>query len=306
MSRLLFIVGSGRSGTSLLWRCLNSDPAVSLAGETHFLDQWLRKHPDPAELWAHFQTHPHCTRNVGVDVRPDLTSPRALFASILSAARGEARVGGDKTCAHFRHVGRLLTWFPTAHVVFVLREPRAVVASFRAHDEAWSNGSLVETSRLWNDATAAALRWQFHPRVHILRYEDLVTEPRRVLRDLWPRAVGHDFDPSWLPSAGGGRYASGSIKGTSPVQSDRISSWRGRLGPAELALVGRLTRAEAAAFGYAVDGPVASWTTMARAVCAEDLMRLRRALRSPRSFARRVTYRMQRRVSERTAGGEPA
>lgn len=287
--RTVFIVGSGRSGTSLVWRLFNSDPQVRLAPETHFLDQWLVKYPDPVELWSNYRHSRHFA-SIDIDVEPPLESPRALFEALLDARAGGASVRGEKTAAHFRYIDRLLDWFPDAEIVFVVREARAVVGSLVAHDEAWASGSVIEHIRLWNAAAAQALRWREHPNVHVVRYEDLAADPLQVLGALWPSVVGHAFDPGWLPSGEADRYASGSLRG-GKIASDRGEVWRERLTARQQRLVLQGCASLMAQLGYETSGHKASALELSVGFLFEDARRAVRALGSPGAFLRRLAYR---------------
>jgi hypothetical protein len=290
--RTMFIVGSSRSGTSLLRRIFSADPAVGLTSETHFLDQWTPKYPDPSQLWANFQKSPHFTR-LDINVRPSLKDHRELFASLLDAKAAilGASIRGDKTPAHFRYIRTLLEWFPEAHVVFAVREPRAVVGSLKALDVKWANGSLIEHIRLWNASADAALRWRSDERVHLVRYEELATQPIRMLAPIWPAITGHDFDPAWLPSGESELYASGSLR-TGAITASRVESWRGRLTEHESALVLRGSGHLMRALNYDTDGEPARKSRFAAVAIAEDLHRLARASRHPVHFTRRFAHKL--------------
>ncbi len=210
-SRYVFVVGSGRSGTSLLRRLLNADPEVALAPETHFLDQWLPRFWVPGQdratveaLWPAYKESRHFrSLELPEDVLERLgrlSAPRTLFKGMLDAYAEQraAAVGGEKTPAHFRYIGRLLDWFDDARVVFILRDVRGVVASFRALDYRWAQGTDHKHVSLWRDSAEAALHWKTDPRVEVVRYEDLVGDPVSVLSEMAPRLTGRDFDPAWL------------------------------------------------------------------------------------------------------------
>lgn len=163
----IFVVGSGRSGTTLMRSLLSAHPRIAIAPETHYLKQAARDAGSkgdltrgrPRNLDAFWRTYAASTRfaDLGVDpercralmheappaaalpgeVSPGEVSPdepptyRAVFHALLAAyaeRTGAARVG-EKTPSHVRHIGRLLEWFPEARIVVMRRDPRAVLAS---------------------------------------------------------------------------------------------------------------------------------------------------------------------------------
>jgi hypothetical protein len=111
-------------------------------------------------------------------------------------------VMGEKTPAHLGYVETLLDWYPRGRVVHMLRDPRAIYVSearrraayavtfpyrylvhvptalraFVLHEVAWAWATAVsrhrELSRLYPD------------RYHLIRFEQLVTEPRATIEEV--------------------------------------------------------------------------------------------------------------------------
>jgi hypothetical protein len=156
----LFIVGSPRTGSTLLRHVLNRSPAVCLASETHFLkhSRRARLHRRLADAAAgdgdvrrtavrdvvtellkpRFWTWP--SRNLEVDSLIDRVlatdlSERALFSLLLDlyverrCADRAVAVRGEKTPDHLYQVATLARWFPDARFIHTFRDPRAIYAS---------------------------------------------------------------------------------------------------------------------------------------------------------------------------------
>jgi hypothetical protein len=170
----LFMVGSPRTGSTLLRQVLNRSSSVCLASETHFLkvSRKLRlsdrlaaarlldgparvdavravvadQHRSSVWMWLQ--------RNVELDVllerflATDL-SERALFALALdfyAERRCPDRtvlVRGEKTPSHLYHVETLAAWFPEARFLHTFRDPRAVFASRLVRTEEGRRGMKV-------------------------------------------------------------------------------------------------------------------------------------------------------------------
>ncbi len=160
LDRPAFIVGPGRSGTTLLRCMLDRHRAFAVTPETHFLhyaadpgrlglprtaaDGELppAKRPPALEPFWEAWVRSRRFRDLGLhadDVLGRLpeagadASPRyaELFAALLdayAAAAGRDRVI-EKTPGHVHHLRALLGWFPEARVLLLRRDPRAVVAS---------------------------------------------------------------------------------------------------------------------------------------------------------------------------------
>jgi hypothetical protein len=247
-----FIVGAGRSGTTLLQTLLSAHPRLTVPPETHYVKRamdWGAGHREgPADFDAFWEALVDWSRfkDLGIDARDVMARVdrdggrtfRAVFTAILDtygADRGARRVG-EKTPSHCRHVARLLTWYPDARVLFVRRDPRAVVASQLAtpwvaeqRRPASPLASFTRRLRLAHVADRAAL-WRTvnghfleacedDPRVRVVDYETLVTAPDETLRDVCD-FLGEAYEATILS----GRDGTGSGAGASGDES--FEDWR--------------------------------------------------------------------------------
>ena len=230
----LFIVGAGRSGTTLLQSLLSAHSRIAVTPETHFCAIWEEHAGAPAASGARgfeagWRGILASKRFADLGVAPERArsilergaerSPRAALAALLAAygeAQGKPRVG-EKTPGHWRHAGTLLDWFPQARVIVVRRDPRAVAASkMRAP---WAPQAMryagtasarltrlhvvAEEARLWariyEGAVPPLLRGG---RATLVPYEDLVAEPEAVMRRVCA-FLGEAFEPAMLGDRGG-------------------------------------------------------------------------------------------------------
>lgn len=306
----VFVVGCPRSGTSLLRQLLDQDRELAVAPETHFLDQWLPKFSrlaDPRErvvaLWPGYTASRHFTR-LGltpehIDQLSQAGSPRELFTLLIQlfAAEQGAATPGEKTPAHFRYIDTLLEWFPEAHVLFAIRDPRSAVASLQALDVDWAQQSLSHHVRQWADAASIARRWQSHEQVTLVRYEDLVADTQAVLNDVFSNLFGRPFAPDLLMERQlrtDSRLENGSLLSDSAVSGDRVDVWRERLSHQEVAVVERRCSDDMAAFGYESEkGTMTRRTRLQHnGERVRDLARRGlRAGRDPLGAAARIRYR---------------
>jgi len=156
----LFVVGSPRTGSTVLRHVLNRSPQVCLASETHFLrgsrrlrlaerlaaarstDGDARRGAvrrivdelvDPS-FWIWLKRNLEPERLTDRLLATDLTE-RDLFALLLdlyAEIQGEGRpiaVRGEKTPDHLYGVDTLARWFPDARFIHTFRDPRAIYAS---------------------------------------------------------------------------------------------------------------------------------------------------------------------------------
>jgi hypothetical protein len=264
----LFIVGFPRSGTTMLQFLLDDHPDQAIASESHFLDLFWAPHRDldltdecdAADFWAEFSASRWFARleldpdtfRAGADPRV-FADFRSLFAAVLDAhaeSRGKARAG-EKTPDHYRHLDTVFDWFPDARVVFMVRDPRAVVASYLHVDRDWAKGlDAYELSHRWSQHIGYLNQWLDDPRVHLIRYEDLVREPAPHLRAILTFAGLRDETAAILSREQTASRPTGSLRSDTAVSDRNVEAWRSRLGARDLAVVEAVNRRHMHALGY--------------------------------------------------------
>ena len=165
----IFVVGAGRSGTTLLQRLLSAHSRIAIAPETHWLRQAehrtgrpaAEEPADPEAAFAGYAANLRF-RDLGIDqarwraLAEATPGPRlrAGFAALLAAyaeRAGKPRVG-EKTPGHVFWAQLLLEWFPDARLVVIMRDPRAQAASMM--ETPWGLPALAAAG----PATAARTR----------------------------------------------------------------------------------------------------------------------------------------------------
>lgn len=269
----VFIVGCPRSGTSLVAAHLDRTQELAVTPETHFFPHWLKRFPalgsgrrsDFDDFWRTYRASAHfrwlrleegaVLEGLAALDRWDAKTVFSMLLATFAETRGRRRVG-EKTPAHYRSVGQILEWYPTARIVVVVRDPRAVVASYfeLAERVPWARGNAFDLSRRWKDAAAAAQRWQPEAgRVTVVTYEALVSDPSTEFKRLLD-ALGLVHDEAWLPdenrwqpAAGGGLVPGGD------VSAERVDRWRQRLPRQDVQVIERVCGRTMKAFGYEVE-----------------------------------------------------
>jgi hypothetical protein len=201
-----FVVGCGRSGTTLLRAMIDAHPAIAVPPESHFIVAMapMKSGFDAGDLVARLDASERF-RLWGVDrdaiaeaIRGSPTYPdavRSLFAA-WAAREGKARYA-DKTPGYVLHISDLAHMFPEAVFVHLIRDGRDVAASFL--ELGWS-GSIEDAALHWRLRVRRGRRAGrvLEPgRYHELRYEDLVADPELALRDLC-RVMDVAFAPEML------------------------------------------------------------------------------------------------------------
>lgn len=335
--RPIFIVGAPRSGTTLLSLMVHAHPRLAMPPETRFLLKVWRDRDRFGDLSTREQRRALAracvargtmVRDLGVGKRalrrrikqapPTLGSAFGAVFQAYAELHGKAR-WGDKRPAYFAEVDVLLRLFPDAQVVHVVRDGRAVVASLKRMR--WWDGGSIGAMATWAQAEHCA--WRDERRlpadtVHVLRYESLVEDPRRVLERLCA-FLDEDFDEAMLEP----HRVSGVVPERkewhqglrSSVTLDRRAAWEDGLEPRELGLMETVLRRPLERRGYELSGAGArpSPLQVARLVAAlgtrHAAMRQRwareawDARRSPLPLAAELTTMQRARAAARPAGG---
>jgi hypothetical protein len=267
----VFVVGAARSGTTLLSAMLAAHSRLTICPETHFLDEWwdgrsltFRSVHEFEDFWERYSCSPRFAAlglNPQSVMRSSAGSPPSypeLFLRLLQAyaAQHAKEIPGEKTPQHERFLSTLLGWFPGGRVLFLLRDPRAVVASQRRMP--WSRDSLAELAWRWRASARRLRRITGHPRVHLVQYEQLVVNPAATLQavcdflDLrMEPSMFQDYPEAARPLTAGQPWKKRALE---PLDPSPITQWRQELAPAEMALVDRLCRSGMQWAGYVPSG----------------------------------------------------
>jgi hypothetical protein len=264
----IFIGGLDRSGKTTMRAFLASHPSIAIPAvgsnmETYFygrfgdlgkpenlercLGAMLRyKHvrfldPDPDRIRSEFRQGPR-------------TYGRLFSLFLIHHAEREGKPRwGAQTGLIERYADRLFEAYPGVKVIHMIRDPRDRYEASRA---LWPDGK--------GRAGGATARWRYSVRLaernlgrypddyRVVRFEDMVTRPDEVLRDVCA-FLGEPFLPQMLAMPGAPKHrdmlaaGSGRAPVDGPLSSDFIGGFRGRVPRREIAFIqlhaGRLMRA---------------------------------------------------------------
>ena len=195
-----FIVGSGRSGTTLLRMILASHSEISIPPETWYLlripESLDAKNPlgiaeieTITRIMTNHYRWPDMNYEVGAffDDAAKLEKPtlRAILDLVYQkhlTRDGKAR-WGDKTPGYIEILPRLARLYPGAKFIHFVRDGRDVAKSFQA--KRWYGDSLHDNAGEWISAMQFADAWarsDLDPQILTVRYEDLVLETERTVK----------------------------------------------------------------------------------------------------------------------------
>jgi hypothetical protein len=273
---MFFIVGRGRSGTSLLGRMLDSHPAIGVAPEALFvLHLWrrygARELDEPAvhrfvrDLWREERLRRWRLEPTEVERQLAALAP-ASFARLCATVyalhatasdKPDALLLGDKNPHYALFVDCLAEIFPRARFVHLVRDYRDNILSYQnVRFDLASVSALAYRWRRYNQEIVRSSR-RFPAQFLRMRYEDLVDRPESTLEEVC-RFLGLAFEPSMLDFhtrrpdflPGWHRLLD------QPLAGSQVAKWRGGLGPAALAIADRVCQPLGAELGYqpAADG----------------------------------------------------
>jgi hypothetical protein len=291
----LFIVGSPRSGTTLLQAILDSHSEIAAPPESHFVlplarrrRRYERQQGFDVEAFLDDLRDPWLTRwlagwrlseddfrrrLVESDVGSYREAVRAMFA-LYAERQGKPRFV-DKTPNYVLDLGCLASVFPEARFLHLVRDGRDVALSLRAQD--WGPNSIVYSAWFWSErvesgrAAGRALGPERYLEVH---YEDVVRDTEGAVREIC-RFASIDFEPAMLGYA----ERADEVIGSAPYPASHqrlllpptagLREWRSQMSPVERRLFEALAGRSLVRFGYPVEAspwrPLGLATLLARA-----------------------------------------
>lgn len=192
----------------------------------------------------------------------------SVYAGFLAhrAALTESTTCCDQTPRNVYLLEQLLDIYPRGHAVVVIRDPRDVLLSQknrwrrrtrgietmsrRDQLRLWAGYHPITMSHLWRTAAASAQRVADHPRVHIVRFEDLIASPAPTVAAMCD-TIGLPFDDALLAVARSGSSHGPAVVGGTGFDRSAVGRWRsGGLSATEVATTERITADHLVAFGY--------------------------------------------------------
>jgi hypothetical protein len=242
----IFLLGTTRSGSTLLSLILGEHSQVAFAGEFQWVfDNLTHDSPfDPADYFHRlqkdrfFQAHrPEIDLQLGFD---------ELCRSILHQMHADSGSSRRHVLVSVhRHYKRVHEIWPKARFIHLVRDGRDVCASWLKlgwHGTAWSGArEWQRLIREWQELRPELKEHQFIE----VRLEDLVANPSKLLRSVCSM-LDVDFEPAMLEFHEHSSYA--------PVTPGRVGTWEQKLTESQVNLVETIAESELRAFDYPLLG----------------------------------------------------
>ncbi|MGZ4034522.1 MAG: sulfotransferase family protein [Bacteroidia bacterium] len=204
--QIAFIVGMGRSGTTMLTNMLNSNPEIIASPENEFIIHsyssfYQKDFGDPAVVDSFTDIFNHNFNRVisiwkpGPELKNDIARlPVKSFANVcklaylnypLSQKRKEnVKWVIDKNPSYSLHIDTLQELFPSAKFIVIVRDHRDNIVSRKKYSD--ENVPIHKLAADWNYYYERIFKSMKKNKIsyHLIRYEDLASDPTRSLRSL--------------------------------------------------------------------------------------------------------------------------
>ena len=281
-----FVVGVGRSGTTLLRLMLDSHPQLAIPAETHFVPELIERANEcrfaselvdaivAARTWGDFGLDDDYFR-AEVERREAHGAAGVLrvFYALCAEREGKPR-WGDKTPGYVKRMRPIAHALEEARFVHLIRDGRDVALSRLARGMG-TGKPIEEIADLWRRRIESARKQakRLRGRYLELRFEDLITEPEQALRGVC-ELIELEYDQAMLSyraqaqrriselgdlAAEGARderdrderQAAHSLASRPPTEA-RIEVWREDMDPADRAAFDRVAGDLLRELGYDV------------------------------------------------------
>lgn len=260
----IFIIGTGRSGTTLLRQMLNAHPRIHITHEACFYS--AARHTPPGTpvrefLARYFETSSFAWLRLDPaavlsDLPADLSNvplPQVFRAIMRQKARQRGKVRyGEKNPLDTHNLAQIFSDFRDPRVVFIMRDPRPTTQSF--------NRMPFGTQSALINALICKVQHQhiqpYRDRILEVRLEDLATDGRAVMGNIL-RFVGEPWDDAVLDPVGRAPvddvpplpWFVGATREL-PSTAQSTQGWQERMDPAWIRWIERLNREAMDYYGY--------------------------------------------------------
>lgn len=292
----IFIVGNSRSGTTLMGSILGLNSDVFTFEELHFFGTlWSPSDRDKqltikqAEMLT-AKLLAIQDKDVISHQDPQLFIPEAK--TLLSQLEAKSYTATDvfqtfliyiaqKNSKHFPceqtprnvlYLTEILDLYPDCHIINMVRDPRDVLLSqkykwkirflgasnipYREAIRSWSNYHAITISKLWNVSVNAAAKYKNHPQILTIRFEDLITQPEKILRQVC-QFTKLEFTPAMLQvsqSEGGVSSHKKIAPGQKGIDNRATGKWKqGGLSSTEIHLCQQITQENMHRHNYTIE-----------------------------------------------------
>lgn len=292
----IFVVGNSRSGTTLMGSILGLNSDVFTFEELHFFGTLWSQSDRPKILALNQAETLTCKLLAIQDEDVISHKDPTLFADeakiiiarlssqsytatdiletflIYTTEKNNRKIPCEQTPRNVLYISEILEIYPHCHIINMVRDPRDVLLSqkykwkirflgasnipYREAIRAWTNYHAITISKLWNVAINATDKHNKSDRVITIRFEDLITQPENILRQVC-NFTGLEFTPQMLQvsqSEGGVSSHKKIAPGQKGIDSSSTGKWKkGGLTQTEIYLCQQITQENMTKHNYTLE-----------------------------------------------------
>ena len=272
-NKQIFIVGSSRSGTTMLGRILANHSDIFTFKELHFfgtiwtnnsksnldekqqidlLSRLLCIEKNGLFKQSNISDFNEIARTILID--KNASNPLSIYELFLSEITSDNKcfIACEQTPKNLYYLKEILSYFPDVKVINMVRDQRDVLLSQKKKwkrrflgsssiplSEAirsYINYHPILTAKVWNSSLKYSYEFKDNKRVKIVKFEDLLVDPIGVIKNLC-QFLEIDYNPEMLKVPVIGSSTQHDVKNQLLIDASKKEKWKnGRLNSAEIYL----------------------------------------------------------------------
>ena len=271
-----FIIGSGRSGNTLLRSILSGNSDISIPPESYripfaikkfhifnnrdwedIVPQVLKEFEDCKEFYTweiDITDAQKRLENIADSKRTLSNIFDELFCTYTEKHSPGSKIWGDKTPMNTLYLDWIGTVFPRSKFIHIIRDGRDVASSYLKMDR---YDTILEAANRWINSIESAQSFgsKIKESYMEIRYEELVTKPEEVIKDTCD-FLDIDYDSKMLDHTKQVKKLGDTDKEhhsnlSKPISSDSVGKWRNNLSESDQESITKLLHKHLQRLGYA-------------------------------------------------------
>ena len=271
-----FIIGSGRSGNTLLRSILSGNSDISIPPESYripfaikkfhifnnrdwedIVSQVLKEFEDCKEFYTweiDITDAQKRLENIADSKRTLSNIFDELFCTYTEKHSPGSKIWGDKTPMNTLYLDWIGTVFPRYKFIHIIRDGRDVASSYLKMER---YDTILEAANRWINSIESAQSFgsKIKENYMEIRYEELVTKPEEVIKDTCD-FLDIDYDSKMLDHTKQVKKLGDTDKEhhsnlSKPISSDSVGKWRNNLSESDQESITKLLHKHLQRLGYA-------------------------------------------------------